>query len=299
MVILVRYGELALKSKPVRKRFEDTLMKNIVDSLNNNGIDCIVSSKRGRIFIFTNNEEESIEKLKKIFGIVSVSIAKETSSDLEEICKLSVELSKKIIKKHQSFAIRTTRTGQHKYSSQEAAAKIGEAVLNNNECSVNLSNPDITIFVEIRDNKAFIYSEKIYCIGGFPLGTQGKALSLISDGESIISTWLIMKRGCKIIPIINKNLDIKQLEILTKWGGVGKPIIVEIHDKKNENLDEYFENINEIAIETKTEAIILNDKNPKKCNFNYDKNLNIPIFRPLIGLNDSEIDILSKKIGLN
>lgn len=299
MVILVRYGELALKSHRVRRRFEEKLMKNIVNALHEKNIDCIVSSKRGRIYVHTNDEEDSIQFLKRIFGIVSVSISIETTSNLDDICKISVESSKKLLKKNQTFAVRVRRTGSHKFSSQEAAVIIGKEILDNNDCSVNLTKPDIIIFVEIRDNKSYIYSEKVSCSGGFPVGTQGRIISLISDKNSITASWLIMKRGCNIIPIIFKNTDVELLEILKNWGSILKQRKLQFDDMNNiDNLEMLCNEINKIIHEAQADALVINEKKPEECNFKVDDYIDVPIFRPLIGMTDKEIEELSQKIGI-
>lgn len=295
MVILVRYGEIGLKSNKVRKRFEDILIKNIVNSLYEKKIESIVSAKRGRIYVYTTKEKESIEVLKKIFGIVSFSIAIEIPSNLNDICKLSVELAKKLIKKNQSFAVRVTRSGEHKYTSQEVAREIGSKILDNINCSVNLTKPDVTIFVEIRDNRAYIYSEKILCIGGFPLESQGKVLSIVKDKYSIIATWLIMKRGCKVIPIVYNDSSVEILKILEEWGLKSEPMKLEL----NESIVEICKQITRIAVEKKGEALVISEKNPKNCNFKIDISLDIPVFRPLIGMNEKEIEQLFLKIGFH
>ena len=104
------------------------------------------------------------------------------------------------------FAIKCRRVGTHDVSSQEIAAYCGSVVKNVVDAPVDLSNPDLTIFVEVRDDDAYIFHEKIKGPGGLPLGTQGKVVCLISSGiDSPVSAYLMMKRGCEVIALHCNN----------------------------------------------------------------------------------------------
>ena len=201
-VIIARYGEIALKSSKVRSRFERKLVKNIKAS-----IDAKVERNQGRIYIFPKDYDFAISKLNKIFGIVSYSPAVSTTATFEDIdVKLSEYtdflISKDLIDSETTFAIKCRRVGTHDFSSQEMAAFCGGVVIRKTESPVDLTNPDLTIFVEIRDNDAYIFHEKIKGPGGLPLGTQGKVISLLSSGiDSPVATYLMMKRGCEIITL--------------------------------------------------------------------------------------------------
>jgi thiamine biosynthesis protein ThiI len=204
-LILLRYGEIGVKSAPVRRRFENKLIHNIHAS-----IDCKIKNDGGRILLYSPNIEESLDKLLKIFGIVSFSPAVETRTTKEEIKNKVQEyvdhlLEEGIFSKDDSFAIRARRVGDHDFTSQEIAAFIGSAFYEKTESKVDLSNPDFELFVEIRGNKTFIFHEKIQGPGGLPLGTQGKVIALVSGGiDSPVATYLMMKRGCDVT-ILNFN----------------------------------------------------------------------------------------------
>ena len=104
------------------------------------------------------------------------------------------------------FAIKCRRVGTHDVSSQEIAAYCGSVVKNVVDAPVDLSNPDLTIFVEVRDDDAYIFHEKIKGPGGLPLGTQGKVVCLISSGiDSPVAAYLMMKRGCEVIALHCNN----------------------------------------------------------------------------------------------
>ncbi|MDD6256308.1 MAG: tRNA uracil 4-sulfurtransferase ThiI [Methanobrevibacter boviskoreani] len=198
-LILIRYGELALKSTKIRLRFERKLVKNISASIDGN-----IKRDQGRIFLEPKNFEDALEKLDKIFGIVSYSPVVRTKTTKEDVTKTLTEYTKHLIsegllKEGMTFAIRCRRVGNHDFTSQEAGAFCGSVVIDTIPLKVNLSDPDFEIFVEIRDNDTYIYHEKIDGPGGLPLGTQGKVVVLMSSGiDSPVAAYLMMKRGCAV-----------------------------------------------------------------------------------------------------
>ena len=204
-LVLLRYGEIGVKSPPVRRRFENRLIYNIKASL-----ECKIINDGGRLLLYTANLKKALQKIPKIFGIVSYSPAVETASSREEIKKtlqiyVNHLVEKKLFSGEDSFAIRARRVGEHDFTSQEIAAYCGSVVYEITSSPVDLSNPDFEIFVELRGDKAFIYHEKLQGPGGLPVGTQGKVISLVSGGiDSPVATYLMMKRGCEVT-ILNFN----------------------------------------------------------------------------------------------
>ena len=205
-LIIARYGELALKSDRVRKRFENRLVNNIKAS-----IDAEVKVRQARIYISPNDFDDALDKLERIFGIVSYSPAvttKSTFEDIERDVSLYAEKlhDEGLLDENTKFAISCRRVGNHEFSSQEMAAFAGAVVVRKYSSPVDLTNPELTIFLEVRDNDAYIFHEKIQGPGGLPLGTQGKVVSLVSSGiDSPVATYLMMKRGCQVIALFCDN----------------------------------------------------------------------------------------------
>lgn len=205
-LIVARYGEVGLKSSKVRSRFERKLVKNIKA-----GIDCDVDRNQGRIYIFPKNFDEAVSDLNRIFGIVSYSPAISTYTtfeDIEQTLGAYVESlsGENIINEDTKFAIKCRRVGEHDFTSQEMAAFCGGVVRKVIPAPVDLTNPELTIFVEVRGDDTFIYHEKIPGPGGLPLGTQGKVVCLISSGiDSPVAAYLMMKRGCEVIALYCDN----------------------------------------------------------------------------------------------
>ncbi|WP_296886180.1 tRNA uracil 4-sulfurtransferase ThiI [uncultured Methanobrevibacter sp.] len=205
-LIVARYGEVGLKSTKVRSRFERKLVKNIKAA-----IDCDVDRNQGRIYIFPQNFDDAVENLNRVFGIVSYSPAISTYSNFEDIDKTLGEYvenlaSENMIDEETKFAIKCRRVGNHDFTSQEMAAFCGGVVRKKVLAPVDLTNPELTIFVEVRGDDTFIYHEKIRGPGGLPLGTQGKVVCLVSSGiDSPVAAYLMMKRGCEVIALYCDN----------------------------------------------------------------------------------------------
>lgn len=204
-LIIVRYGEIGIKSPKVRGKFERKLIENIKTV-----IDGDVKLKQGRIFIYPQDLGEAVEYLQRIPGIVSYSPASVTKTDhdsIKELIELYINelVDKGVFSSEDSFAIRCRRVGEHDFTSQEMAAYCGSVVYGITESKVDLSNPDFELFVEVRGDKTYIFHQKIQGLGGLPLGTQGKVISLISSGiDSPVATFLMMKRGCSVT-LLNFN----------------------------------------------------------------------------------------------
>ena len=224
-LIIARYGELGLKSNRVRARFERKLSSNIKASFK-----CEIDINQARIFIFPEDFDEALSKLKKIFGIVSFSPAVSTHSNFDDIEKTLAKYTDKLIEEElinseTPFAIRCRRVGSHEFSSQEAAAFAGAVVVRKLSCPVNLSNPELEIYLEIRENETYIFHEKIKGPGGLPLGTQGKLVSLLSSGiDSPVATYLMMKRGCEIIALNFNNDPFTQKKSEEKFENIVKQL---------------------------------------------------------------------------
>ena len=197
-VILLRFGELYLKGHN-RNYFESTLIKNIKSMLE--GEEFKLEMTFGRYVISNYAQERQgkiIEKLKKVFGLYSLSPAVEVDAEVETIKSEVV----KIDCKNKSFKVFVKRADKSfPISSMDFAKELGELILDNNEnSSVDLYNPQCEIHVDIRMNhKAYIFDKIIKCQGGLPLGCSGKGLLLLSGGiDSPVAGYLMAKRGMEL-----------------------------------------------------------------------------------------------------
>ncbi len=198
-VILIRYGEIGLKSRRIRRIFENKLINNIKAA-----VDGRIRKERGRIFLYPENFGDAIEKLKKIFGIVSFSPCYEVSPDLDSITNKVLEIAKKYLNDGDSFRIVARRSNGHDFTSVDVAKRCGAEILRkfkekNLKVDLKKGKP---IYVEVRRNKAYIFTEIIEGLKGLPLGTQGCVVGLLSGGiDSPVAIFLMMKRGCSVVPV--------------------------------------------------------------------------------------------------
>jgi len=294
-LIIVRYGEIALKSKYVRKKFEKILITNIKTILNEEKIKNKIEKEWGRIYIFTDQISPALRVLKKIFGIVNFSPSVKTSSDLDSISNKAVNFSKKFLKKNMSFAVRTTRTGNHSYTSQDVSVRIGKDIIENIGCSVDLTNPDFELFIEIRKNNSYIFKEKITGSGGMPVSSQDKILCVVDNVYSILASWYLLRRGCQVLFFVKKDFDINLLKsFLEKWY-IESDIFFY---KENKN---FYKKINEFVSEKNCKAVVTGFFNLKKDISKleeFKREINVPILHPLISMNEKKLKDRLHDIGL-
>jgi thiamine biosynthesis protein ThiI len=200
LLVMARYGELFLKSEPVKHHFIGILLHNIRHALSSSGIACRYETPRGRILIYTDDAKRTADIVSKIFGIVDVSICYMTGSRFEDLSGSAVRLAKKHLSPGKTFAVRAKRQHKTGPDSQELGARIGSSIFEAiPDLTVDLDNPEYEVFVEVRDFGGLVYDARIKGPGGLPWGTQGRALVLLSSGiDSPVASWLMMKRGCEI-----------------------------------------------------------------------------------------------------
>ena len=194
-VILIRYGEIHLKGKN-RRFFENKLIENIKRRLSD--IDFEFVYKRSRYIIQNyrlETEKTIIERLTKIFGIHSISVAQCCESTPEAI----YETAKKLCKKSGSFRVTVNRANKSfPLNSLELSREVGGVLLDENpNLTVDLFNPDFVINIDIReDGGSFVYTDKIPCANGMPVGTAGKGMLMLSGGiDSPVAGYMMSKRG--------------------------------------------------------------------------------------------------------
>jgi len=233
-LILIRYNEIWLKSMKVKMRMLKTLMNNITTKLNRAEIPFTkyqLSKDTARVFFFFKSKyiEGALEQMKTVMGIHSFSPALRTSNRMENILERVLEVGESILESGDSFAIRTKRSGTHPYSSQELAAEAGRAVLDHfkdRHLTVNLTAPDKTIFIEVRDNFSYIYTEILESPwGGLPIEPNKKTLTLdVGRPEDLLGGFLLMRRGTVIFPVLFQMTEnTRELELyIENWRTVAK-----------------------------------------------------------------------------
>lgn len=197
-VILIKYGELTTK-KDNRKFFIKTLRNNILDKLSDYNI--AVTDDYYRMFIEVNEDDiDSItSKLKCIFGIHEIAVCyKDENITEEEIKKVSLMVMKE--EDFCTFKVETKRSDKSfPVKSMDMNNIIGSLILKNIECKVDVHNPEIILNIEIRREGFYIYTKGIKCLGGYPVGTLGRGLLMLSGGiDSPVAGYMTIKRGVEL-----------------------------------------------------------------------------------------------------
>jgi len=330
-IILVRYGEIILKglNRPV---FEDILVGNIKSAIYKLGKVKVIKSQ-GRIYIEPEDENYDfdfvLQRVIKVFGIVSVSPVWKIDTDYEQIKSNSLQLATDLVNNygHKTFKVETRR-GNKRFPMQspEISSDVGGYILENiPTLTVDVKNPDFIIYIEVREN-SYIYSESIKAYGGMPLGSNGKAMLLLSGGiDSPVAGWMMGKRGVEIDAVHfysypytserakQKVIDLAQ--ILTQYCGKIHLHVVpftEIQMAINENCPEEQGTIimrrlmmkisEQIARKSNAMALITGECMGQVASqtmhglYCTDAAVNMPVFRPLIGMDKVEVVDIARKI---
>ncbi len=326
-VIILRFGEIFLKGKNYAF-FENTLFKNIKRKLKKFSL--TVEKITGRFLITHFKMEEKkaiISSLKTVFGLVSLSVAKEIDTSLENIQKVCESISVG----ESSFKVETKRADKSfPLKSFELSAKMGGVILlANNRSKVDLHNPQKIINIDIRDNKkTYIFYEKITLLGGMPVGTAGKAMLLLSGGiDSPVAGFLMAKRGLMLsaihfhsFPYTSEQAKQKVVDlahILKSYTGDIRLFVVpftEIQEEIHKNCDrEYMVTLvrrfmmeigERVAKDNHCQALITGEnlgqvasQTVEGITSSDNAVKDLPVFRPLISFDKVEISKISENIG--
>lgn len=207
-----------------RNFFEKKLFKNIKKSLGSN---LEIKRSYGLVEISGDLNLRKIKnKLEKIPGIANFSFCFKTETDIEKIKKLLDEITKNL--KVKTFKIESKRDDKSfKYTAHQLNEILGDFLVKKRKWKVKLKNPSKTFFVEVTKKHTFIYTKKYKGLGGLPISSSGKLISLLSGGiDSPVAAFEMMKRGCSIVFLHFHNLTRQREEVKNK--------IFEIVEKLNE-----------------------------------------------------------------
>ncbi len=200
-MILLRFGELTLKGKN-RSRFENQVLQHAKYMLRSFPRLHFIKTY-GRIYIELNGEpyEQVAAALGKVFGLSSFSPVHKAEPNLASIRETALQAVRELPNRPKTFKVSVRRADKHfPHSSQELNGLIGGYVLRHmNGLKVDVHRPDVDLRVEIREEGVFVYSEVVPGLGGYPFGSSGKAMLMLSGGiDSPVAGWLGMKRGLVI-----------------------------------------------------------------------------------------------------
>ena len=196
--IMVRFGELYTKGKN-RKDFIWTLGKNIKNALSNYP-NITLDIRYDHIYVNLNGEDENqiLDILKDVSGIYALSLVIKTNDDIENLQNVTLDVIKN--EEGKTFKVDTKRSNKkYPLHSEEITRIIAPNILRNTSLKVDVHHPDIRLNIEIRDEGAYIFTRSVKGAGGYPLGTSGKVMHMLSGGiDSPVAAYLLMKRGIKL-----------------------------------------------------------------------------------------------------
>ena len=221
--IIVRFGEMSTKGKNKRD-FIASLARSIRHTLKEDENKYEMIIRHDHIYLNLKEHIEDLEnKLKDISGMYSFSLALKIDQDLDNILKVGFDIVKN--EEGNTFKIRTKRIDKsYPYISDEINRKLAGEILKKSNKKVDVHNPDILLDIEIRDDGAYLFTKTIKGMGGYPSGTIGKCLVMLSGGiDSPVAAYLLLKRGVDITcihyaspPYTNSGVIDKLEDILHK-----------------------------------------------------------------------------------
>ena len=330
-ILIVKYGEIGVKGKN-RYIFENKLIKNVKNILKPIG-KFNVYKEYGRIYVDLDgyDYEEVIEEVRKVFGIVGVCPAVRADKDYNLLKELALKmLEEKIEQGYKSFKVDSRRGDKDfKLTSQEMSLDIGGYLVSQvkDKIAVDVRNPEVKIHCELRQNHVMVYSDTIPGYGGLPLGTNGRAMSLLSGGiDSPVASWMVAKRGMELecihfhsYPFTSEKSQEKVrdlAEILSKYCGrvrlhkvnmleIQKAIGLNCKDEEMTIISRRFMmRIAERVAESRhCDALVTGESIGQVASQTIqgltctNASVKMPVFRPLIAMDKTEIIDIAQKIG--
>ena len=328
-IILLKYGEISLKGLN-RPMFEKQLLANVAKALAPLGKFSIRKSQ-STVYVEPLGDDidmqAATERLSKVFGIVNICPVAKCQKTIEDIERTTLECLSQIDLNGKTFKVEAKREDkQFPMNSPQLCRHMGAVILKNTEgLSVDVHNPDILVQIEIR-KEAFIFTQKVSGAGGMPVGTAGRAALLLSGGiDSPVAGWMISKRGV-VLDAVHfhshpytsdraKEKVVELAKIMTQYTGPIRLHIVPFTDIQLDIIDKCPKNYltiimrrlmmriaEKIARESGAMALITGESIGQVASQTMeslvvtDNAVDMPVFRPCIGMDKEEIVTISKKI---
>lgn len=325
-LLLVRLAaELTIKSNRTRAEFVRHLRRNLRDALDSAELEYELEPAWDRIYVRADAAAaEPI--LARLPGISSVSYVERTvPARLAEIVAAGEELYRARVS-GKRFAVRARRNGNHDFRSRDVEVELGAALLPH-AAAVDLTHPEITVHIEVRQEQAYFFSDRTEGVGGLPVGVQGRALALLSGGyDSAVAAWLLLKRGVALDYVFcNLGGDAYERAVLQvakfladEWSFGTRPRlhVVDFAEPlkalRAQCRAAYWQVVLKrlmyraaelVARETAAEALITGEavgqvSSQTLTNLRaIEANATLPVLRPLLGFDKSEIIARAREIG--
>jgi tRNA uracil 4-sulfurtransferase len=328
-LILVRLGgEVTIKARRTRAAFLRRLARNMSDALASVGVEHDIEPVWGRMFVRVRGPAAhmALPVLSRTFGISSLSIVEaKLPADLDALVAAAAVHFREAVAGRR-FAVRARRTGSHPFSSKDVEQRLGAALLPF-AAGVDLTRPDFTAHVEVREDAAYIFSERTEGAGGLPVAVEGRAIALLSGGyDSAVSAWLLLKRGvaldyvfCNLGGDAYERAVVQVGKVLAdEWSYGTRPHLHVIdfadvlEELRSKTRDTYWQVVLKrlmyraaimVAAERRAEAIITGEavgqvSSQTLTNLrSIEAIATLPVLRPLIGFDKEEIIERARAIG--
>lgn len=328
-IILLKYGEISLKGLN-RPMFERQLISNVAKALAPLGK---FSVRKSQSTIYVEPLEDNadtelaVERLSKVFGIVNICPAVKCEKTIESIERTTLRCLSQMPLKGKTFKVEAKREDkQFPMNSPQICRHMGGVILKNTEgLSVDVHNPDILVQIEIR-KEAYVFTHKVSGAGGMPIGTAGRATLLLSGGiDSPVAGWMIAKRGVRLEAVHfhshpytsdrakEKVIDLARL--MSAYTGEIRLHVVPFTEIQLDIIEKCPKNYltiimrrlmmriaEKISVQNNSSALITGESIGQVASQTMeslvvtDNAVNMPVFRPCIGMDKEEIVTISKKI---
>lgn len=327
---IVRYAEIALKGQN-RGDFVHALMNNICAALDLEPGQVVRQMGQVLVRVDPARANEAREKLARVFGVAWFAPAVTCASDLDAIVGAAYDLAKDALNEDMTFAISASRAIKSlPFTSRDVNNLAGDIIGRRTGAAVDLDDPDVTVYISVREQESYVHLERVDGPGGLPVGTNGRVLSLISGGyDSIASSYLLAKRGARVdflhVHVFPRMAGVLASKMPRLWGKLSAYTRSERVFLANyapfqlallglPGWMERYELIafrrlmvrvgERLAAQHGYDALVLGDSLGQVASQTManvvavDHAVDIPIFRPLIGWDKVEIIDLVERIGL-
>ena len=324
--IIVRpSAEMTVKSRPTRRRFQNILRANIEDAFRRIGAPLRVEPALNRMILRTTSVAEAERVLPRLFGVASYSpVTAASTSALEDIVAVGTRAFTEAVRGRR-YAVRAKRLAVCGFSSQDVNQQLGAAL--DGPGSVDLTDPEVTVHVEIGAKEALMFAERRPGAGGLPGGTQEGVLALISGGfDSAVAAWQVMRRGAAVDYVFfnmagaaYERMVVQVVKVLCDawvFGHAPRLHVVDfaqpVADLKAHVRSDHqqvvlkrlmYRAASAIAYRTRAQALITGEaigqvSSQTVSNLNsIDPATDLPVLRPLIAFDKTDIVAMARKIG--
>ena len=327
---MLKLGEIALKGLN-RRSFEEIMIKSIKRRLKDAG-NFAVTSRQSTVYVEPLDSAADMDmaagRCAKVFGAVALTRAGTAQKDLDSIKMRAAEYLRDQLEDADSFKVECKRSDKKfPYKSPQIAAEVGGYLLEQYpHLRVDVHHPDITVWVEVREEYAFLHGDKLPGAGGIPVGSGGKGLVLISGGlDSPVAAWQMAKRGLELTAVhfssppytseLAHDKVVRLLRKVSEYSGRIKLITVELTHLQEQIRDHCPEDLGtvilrrymlraaqRIALQEGCQALITGESLGQVASQTIqaiactDAVVDMPVFRPLIGSDKAEIVKIARHI---